>query len=555
MSVRDAFSAFMDADDALSSTEAFQALRTSAGVAEKAPLGELAARCVDALPFKFQKLFKVLKEAQERARRDVPERKPTRIVVSGAGPCGLRAAVEARLLGHDVLVLERRTTFSRHNIIKTSKHTVADLMALGLQIFNPSFMPHGLLHVGTREIQLVLLKALLLLGGVVRYDTMMLGIVHADASDSGAFTAWTLPTRDALSLRGQDAGSSVASELSLTPCETDTSRLRKETLVDFFEPALSQDGAIYGGSGSATSAPPETAATFAFDALLIAEGEASTLTRHLGFDRRVTRFAPAVGIVVNLEYTPGATPGSAERKLPEHILGVSPDDGPVLARIVEQTGLELENLEYMRGSTHFVVATARIGSLRGAGIVREDRDKIRDLLAADNVDMVRLRDAARALASAVGIPETAKLTEKHGVHIFDFSCKGRSVQQVRPLCSADGATSALVLPVGDALQNPFWPQGLGVNRGFHSSLDAVWAAHQHTGPTSVDAVVDERRTAWRACDWLAFHTKCLADARTWTADPVSRYSPAIWRDMERHAASTGAEADAIPSTILARRAW
>ena len=29
--------------------------------------------------------------------------------------------------------------------------------------------------------------------------------------------------------------------------------------------------------------------------------------------------------------------------------------------------------------------------------------------------------------------------------------------------------------VGDALLEPFWPQGLGSNRGFHSALDAVWA--------------------------------------------------------------------------------
>ena len=36
---------------------------------------------------------------------------------------------------------------------------------------------------------------------------------------------------------------------------------------------------------------------------------------------------------------------------------------------------------------------------------------------------------------------------------------------------------ALVLPAGDAFQNPYWPQGLGVNRGILSGLDAVWAAH------------------------------------------------------------------------------
>ena len=36
----------------------------------------------------------------------------------------------------------------------------------------------------------------------------------------------------------------------------------------------------------------------------------------------------------------------------------------------------------------------------------------------------------------------------------------------------------LVLPVGDALQEPFWPEGLGVNRGMHNALDAVWVGSQ-----------------------------------------------------------------------------
>ena len=44
----------------------------------------------------------------------------------------------------------------------------------------------------------------------------------------------------------------------------------------------------------------------------------------------------------------------------------------------------------------------------------------------------------------------------------------------------------LVLPVGDALQEPFWPEGLGVNRGMHNAMDAAhvadrWGAAQHGG--------------------------------------------------------------------------
>ena len=31
----------------------------------------------------------------------------------------------------------------------------------------------------------------------------------------------------------------------------------------------------------------------------------------------------------------------------------------------------------------------------------------------------------------------------------------------------------LVLPIGDALQEPFWPEGLGINRGFLGAYDCA----------------------------------------------------------------------------------
>ena len=92
------------------------------------------------------------------------------VVVSGAGPCGLRAAVELRMLGHEVHVVEKRRSFSRHNIIKTWPETIADLLGFGLQLFIPSFKPHGHCHLGIRQVQIVLLKAALLFGQLLLWD-------------------------------------------------------------------------------------------------------------------------------------------------------------------------------------------------------------------------------------------------------------------------------------------------------------------------------------------------------------------------------------------------
>merc|ERR1719401_3138705 len=53
--------------------------------------------------------------------------------------------------------------------------------------------------------------------------------------------------------------------------------------------------------------------------------------------------------------------------------------------------------------------------------------------------------------------------------IFDFS----SVKRLESPAIAVGST--LVCAVGDALLEPFWPEGLGVMRGFMSALDAAAA--------------------------------------------------------------------------------
>ncbi|KOO24578.1 mical-like protein [Chrysochromulina tobinii] len=80
---------------------------------------------------------------------------PLRVVVSGAGPVGLRCAVECLLYGIDVTIVEKRETFSRVNILTLWPQTADDLMSFGAKLYCPRFTNHGdLLHLGTREIQL-----------------------------------------------------------------------------------------------------------------------------------------------------------------------------------------------------------------------------------------------------------------------------------------------------------------------------------------------------------------------------------------------------------------
>lgn len=68
-------------------------------------------------------------------------------VVLGAGPCGLRTAIELSLLGAQVVVLEKRETFSRNNVLHLWPYTICDLRGLGAKKFYGKFCTGSLDHI------------------------------------------------------------------------------------------------------------------------------------------------------------------------------------------------------------------------------------------------------------------------------------------------------------------------------------------------------------------------------------------------------------------------
>ena len=111
------------------------------------------------------------------------------VLVCGAGPVGLRAAVELALLGFRVTVIEKRPNFSRANILTFWDETMSDMLALGAKSYFPSLKPTGNQKVlGTRQIQVCLLKTLLLFGGAVRYGKEICGLLPPEG-DGGKWRA------------------------------------------------------------------------------------------------------------------------------------------------------------------------------------------------------------------------------------------------------------------------------------------------------------------------------------------------------------------------------
>ncbi|KAF4078681.1 hypothetical protein AMELA_G00201810 [Ameiurus melas] len=122
------------------------------------------------------------------AHLDYDQGKPcakTKCLVLGAGPCGLRTAIELALLGAQVVVLEKRTSFSRNNVLHLWPYTIRDLRNLGAKKFYGKFCSGSLDHISIRQLQLILLKLALILGVEVHTGVTYNGLSEPQASGTG----------------------------------------------------------------------------------------------------------------------------------------------------------------------------------------------------------------------------------------------------------------------------------------------------------------------------------------------------------------------------------
>ncbi|XP_073678850.1 F-actin-monooxygenase mical1 [Garra rufa] len=106
-------------------------------------------------------------------------------LVLGAGPCGLRTAIELALLGAQVVVLEKRAAFTRNNVLHLWPYTIKDLLNLGAKKFYGRFCSGSIHHISIRQLQLILLKVALILG--VEVHT---GVSFEDLQEPSGTTGW-----------------------------------------------------------------------------------------------------------------------------------------------------------------------------------------------------------------------------------------------------------------------------------------------------------------------------------------------------------------------------
>ncbi|OWZ04173.1 hypothetical protein PHMEG_00023967 [Phytophthora megakarya] len=299
------------------------------------------------LGFRLRQLFKLL---DVRFTLDVYKRRPAvnkRICIVGAGPVGLRAAIDLAFLaflGGNVSVLEKRTKFSRENMLHLWPWVVQDLASLGAKVLFKNFCKSKTyFHVSTRQLQVLLLKVALLVGVKVYSATGFESIVHPQ-----------------LEVNGGNPFYSIKTEPQIPVAE--------------------------------------------FTAVLGATGTNNQLADPAGINRFVFCRNESLGIVCyfpNLE-----TPEEMKTKefswtseLKHHML-----------HKMREAGLDLENIVYFRGEMHYLVMTPKRQNLLVRGVVNKNYPDSKDLVRKDNINLSSLHAFVKSIVRFAGIPRKTDFT-------------------------------------------------------------------------------------------------------------------------------------------------
>ncbi|XP_065284869.1 uncharacterized protein Mical isoform X2 [Dermacentor albipictus] len=385
-----------------------------------------------------------------------------RVLIIGGGPCGLRTAIEAQLLGAKVVVLEKRDRYSRNNVLHLWPFVIHDLRSLGAKKFFGKFCAGSIDHISIRQLQLILLKIALLLGVEVHENV---------------------------------------------------------TFRELLEPPEDQSMEKIGWRAQVMPAD-HPASQYEFDVLIGADGKRNTLK---GFNRREFRGKLAIAITANFmnrhtleEARVQEISGVAFIFNQRFFQDMKESTGIDLENIVY----------YKDDTHYFVMTAKKQSLLERGVIINDYSDTARLLSPdnVDRSALKEYARDAADFATGYALPCLEFAVNHYGqpdVAMFDFTSMYAADNASR-LLERHGHWLLQGL-VGDSLLEPFWPTGSGCARGFLSSLDAAWMirswAANRDSPLHVLA---ERESIYRL---LAQTTpeNLSKDMAEYSLNPSSRY--------------------------------
>ncbi|CAC5400256.1 MICAL [Mytilus coruscus] len=465
------FNVFTEAHTCKDTLKAFRELSTKLGL-DDAPHEQFFDKLRSGLS--NWKIKRFLDQLQKKFAPKTQNSDATKVLVVGAGPCGLRIAIETAFMGCKVVVIDKREAFTRNNVLHLWPFTVTDLKNIGIKHFFGKFCQGELNHISIRRLQICLMKIALVLGVEVYTNVEFEGL---QCPQKNGGTGWKAVCKP-----------------------------QNHKVADFEFEVL-------------------VAATGARDALCEYKlrFENGTVIKQ-GFERKEFRGQLSIAITANFVNSNTA----ADMKAKE-IGGVSRHFNQKLFNDLEtKKGIRLENMVYFKDETHYFVMTPTKASLVRRGVFKANLPDASKLLERKNIDVQRLlayaRDAANFCTDNAMV-DMCFAKNSHGmddVAMLDFSSKVEAVNASH-IIERNGKKLLIGL-IGDSLLEPFWPQGTGCARGFLGALDTAWMIGNWKSMKEKPLdIIAQRESVYKALSQTT-QDNISKKFSNYTIEPKSRYS-------------------------------
>ncbi|KAM9815262.1 protein-methionine sulfoxide oxidase mical3a isoform X15 [Syngnathus typhle] len=409
----------------------------------------------------------------------------SKCLIIGAGPCGLRTAIELAFLGAKVVLLEKRDAFSRNNVLHLWPFTIQDLRGLGAKKFYGKFCAGAIDHISIRQLQLMLLKVALLLGIEIHVNAEFKGLIEPPEDQESERIGW---------------------RAEVHPRTHPVNELE-------------------------------------FDVIIGADGRRNTLP---GFRRKEFRGKLAIAITAN--FINRNTTAEAKVEEISGVAFIFNQKFFQDLREATGIDLE-NIVYYKDDTHYFVMTAKKQSLLEKGVILHDyaDTELLLSRANVDQVALLSYAREAADFSTNHQLPAMDFAINHYGqpdVAMFDFTCMYAS--ESAAMVRQRHGHKLLVALVGDSLLEPFWPMGTGIARGFLAAMDSGWMVKSWAQGKQPLEVLSERESIYRLLPQTT-PENVSKNFSQYSVDPTTRYPNISLNFLKpsqvRHLIDTGESAE------------
>ncbi|XP_059366870.1 protein-methionine sulfoxide oxidase mical3b isoform X9 [Carassius carassius] len=384
----------------------------------------------------------------------------TTCLIIGAGPCGLRTAIELRFLGARVVLVEKRDAFSRNNVLHLWPFTIQDLRGLGAKKFYGKFCAGAIDHISIRQLQLMLLKVALLLGVEVHVNVEFKHLVEPP----------------------EDQEKRVGWRAEVHPNSHPVNQLEFDVVI--------------GADGRRNTLPGFRRKEFR-GKLAIAI-TANFINRNTTAEAKVEEIS-GVAFIFNQRFFQDLRQATGIDL--ENIVYYKDDTHYFVMTAKKQSLLDKGVILRDYADTEMLLSRNNVDQNALLSYAHEAAD------FSTNHQLPTLDFAINHYGQA-------------DVAMFDFTCMYASENAA--MVRQRRGHPLLVALVGDSLLEPFWPMGTGIARGFLAATDTAWMVRSWGQGNTPSEVLAERESVYRLLPQTT-PENISKNYNQYSVDPATRY--------------------------------